>query len=246
VAVDAQLQPGARAAAVGRPWYVDLARELGVYGCAFLAYVVTFFLLKLLYSPADHARLAIENGRRIIDLERWSYIFVEVRLQDGLVGHHRLVEVVNFVYLWSHLPLIAGLATWLYLKHRGIYVLTRNAALICGGMALIIELLPVAPPYLVPELGLVNTAATRVYDVVEPKTFFDTYGAVPSIHVSWALLMGLAVWRAAPRWWARIPAVALPILMSIAVCATGNHYLFDAITGVAVALIGLWAAARWT
>lgn len=242
----AERRYGERSARPGRPWPVQLARELGIYGCGFLAYAVTYVVLKLLYAPGDHARLAIENGRRVVDLERWLHLFGEVQLQRVVLEHHWLVQAVNFVYLWLHLPLIAGIASWLYLKHRPIYVITRNAALICGGIALIIELVPVAPPYLLPELGLVNTAATRVYDVVEPKTFFDSYGAVPSIHVAWALLMGLAVWSATSSHWARLLAVTLPVLMSLAVCATGNHYVFDAITGVAVALVGLWAARRWT
>ena len=39
-------------------------------------------------------------------------------------------------------------------------------------------------------------------------------------------------------------AVVMPIAMALAVAVTGNHFILDVVAGAAVALFGLWVAAR--
>jgi len=65
-------------------------------------------------------------------------------------------------------------------------------------------------------------------------------GIVPSIHVGWALLMGFAVWRSTRSRPLGLLALLWPLLVAVAVVASGNHYYFDVITGVLAAVIGLW------
>ena len=70
---------------------------------------------------------------------------------------------------------------------------------------------------------------------------FNPYAAMPSMHVGWSLLVGIVAWRALPG---RLRALGLlhPAMMTLAVTATGNHYLLDAIGGAAVAMAGLAVA----
>ena len=74
---------------------------------------------------------------------------------------------------------------------------------------------------------------------------FDPYAAMPSLHVGWSVLVGLTVFRATSRTWLRAVAVAHPVLMALAVTATGNHYLVDSLAGALVALLAILAVGAW-
>ena len=61
---------------------------------------------------------------------------------------------------------------------------------------------------------------------------------MPSLHVGWALWCGFLIYRYASRTWVRALGVAYPIVTALVVLSTGNHYLFDAIAGALVMVIG--------
>ncbi|HZU77609.1 MAG TPA: phosphatase PAP2 family protein [Dehalococcoidia bacterium] len=226
-----------------KPWQRELARQLGIVLAGAAAYGLVNSLIFHLDPPDTLNRLGVANARRVVDLERWLHVFREADFYAFITGHALLRLAVDAVYVWLHLPLFIMLAIWLYVARRRLYLLTRNAVLISGAIALACEFWPVAPPYLVPGLHFANTAAGRVYDAVEPKTLFDVYGAVPSIHVAWSLLIGLALVRGTRSLWLRAAGIALPIAMAVAVTATGNHYFFDSFAGVLAAAAGLWLGA---
>lgn len=231
--------PAAQATRSRRRLLAAAVAELLVAAVGYVAYSVS--------TGAVHAHqaLAYANAARVIALERWLGIFIERPLQLPVLPHAWLVQFFNAVYMWGHLPLIIAVAAWLFVFHRPHYRLIRNAVLISGGIALIVFYsLPVAPPRLVPSLHILDTAAliSPVYDAVEPKIFFNPYAAIPSMHIGWDLLMGIAlVWcarTAALRWFGAL----LPLFMLVAVVVTGNHYILDGLAGAAVGLAGLGLA----
>ena len=222
-----------------RGWRTDLPGQCAVIAAGGAAYALNYAVLARLFSPARRDHLAAVNAAAVVRLERALRIFNEGAVQRFALTHGWAGRLFDLSYMWLHLPLIVVLAIWLYARHRLVFVATRDAMLISGLIALACEYWPVAPPYLVAHPGIVNTAASCAYNIVEPKGFFDSYGAVPSIHVAWALLVTIAVWQASRARWLRWPALAVPLLMTLAVVATGNHYWFDAATGVLAALVGL-------
>jgi hypothetical protein len=118
---------------------------------------------------------------------------------------------------------------------------------VSGGIGLFVfALYPVAPPRLT-ALGYVDTVTERseAYRVLQPPAFVNPYAAMPSLHVGWDLLVGLAVASAAGtvllRWVGRM----MPVLMFAAVVLTANHYLVDGVAGAALALLGLAVAVWW-
>ena len=68
---------------------------------------------------------------------------------------------------------------------------------------------------------------------------FNPYAAMPSMHVGWSLLIGLAGRRAARSTALRTFFLVHPALMALTVVATGNHYLLDGVAGVTVAATAL-------
>ncbi len=77
-------------------------------------------------------------------------------------------------------------------------------------------------------------AALEVLAVV--ASFYNPYAAVPSMHIGFALLVGITVWRLARRRVVRAAALAYPVFVLFVIVATGNHFL-DAVAGAAVAVV---------
>jgi hypothetical protein len=67
----------------------------------------------------------------------------------------------------------------------------------------------------------------------------NQYAAMPSLHVGWALWCGVMLWRYGGTRWAKAAGVAYPLLTTIVVMGTANHYFLDAVAGCAVMGVGL-------
>jgi hypothetical protein len=190
--------------------------------------------------------LAVANGLDLLALERAIGLDIEAGLQALILPHQWVVTVFNWIYIWGHWPVIAATLIWLYRTRRADYLLLRNALFISGAIGLVIFTLhPVAPPRLLPS-GFVDTVTelSTSYRVLQPPSLVNKYAALPSLHVGWNLLIGLAVYRAGANRWARVFGVVSPMAMAAAVVLTGNHYVVDAALGAVVALTGL-AGAWW-
>lgn len=220
-----------------------VGKELSV---AFLAALAYFAVRGLTEGSTEDA---LRNASRIEDLQRWLGIMIEPELQDLITHSTFLVNVVNWIYIWAHWPLIAVVAAWLILRHPDQYRLTRNAFLISGGLGLIVfATFPVAPPRLT-DLDVVDTVTenSRAYRFLQPPAFTNQYAALPSLHFGWNLLIGIAIYRVAGNAWLRTFAVLIPVAMGIAVVLTANHYILDAVAGGLFAMAGLLLAhwLRW-
>ena len=220
--------------------------EISLVGFAFLLY----FLVR--GSVVDRTGEAFDRAVRIIDLERDLGFFWELELQTLILGKEALIQFFNAVYFWLDFPLIAVVGLWMYFWRRHQYTITRDAILTSGAIALVIyHLFPVAPPRLVPGFGFVDTLAdfsSLSYQAQSTQPFVNPYAAVPSLHVGWALLLMLGImWsvRSKAVWFL---AALLPVAQMAAIVFTGNHFIFDAVIGVVVALMGLVIAfmlQRW-
>ncbi|HET6642949.1 MAG TPA: phosphatase PAP2 family protein [Gaiellaceae bacterium] len=165
------------------------------------------------------------NGRRILRLEQALHINSETALQSPVLAHEWLATLANWFYIWGFWPVLAGTALFLYTRHPAEYVLLRNAVFVSGLAGfLFFALLPVAPPRLV-DPALVDTIRehTTWYRTLSPLKVTNQYAAMPSLHVGWSLLVGVAVARATRRWIGYAFAVLMPVAMALAVVVTANH-----------------------
>ncbi len=222
-----------------------MTARLGIHEAAF---VVSAFLVYFLTRAAvvGRASEAISRGLRVVSLERHLGLYHEAHMQSWILGTHWLIKAANWVYFWGHMPVVILFAIWLFITDRRMYTLARNAFLASGAIGVLIYwLFPVAPPRLLPGLGIVDTMAVydRIsYNAQEVGAFVNQYAAVPSLHFGWALLLGLMVaWATRhPLMW--VFGIAWPVAMFFAVVLTGNHFIFDAITGAIVSFAGLGIA----
>lgn len=180
---------------------------------------------------------AFDRARWIVRLERAARLPSEQGAQRLITGHPLLAQSANWYYAAVHFTALGALLLWLFARHRARYPEVRNVLVLLTASSLLIQLLPVAPPRLLPELGFVDTAARydqSVYDV--SGLTVDQLAAMPSVHVGWSLLVAwtvLRVSRSRYRWW----VLAHPVLTVFVVAATANHFWLDGI--VAATLLGL-------
>lgn len=184
---------------------------------------------------------AFDNASRLIQIEKQLGIFHEAFLQQLILSREWLVDLFNYLYIWGHLPVIIGVAIWLYIRHRHNYSLFRNAFLVSGLIALVgFATVPLAPPRYMPEFGFTNTIAdAQAYYVFQNPKVVNQYAAMPSLHFGWDLLVAIAIgWHVGWRPM-KLLALILPLVMLSGIVLTANHYFLDAVAGGLVAVIGL-------
>ena len=172
-----------------------------------------------------------------LDLEAWS--------QSAVLDYHWLVTFFNWVYIWLHWPVIIGALLLLYHYNRSRYTLMRNAMIVSGALGLVFfAFFPVAPPRFFDGFTDTVTELSTSYKYLQPPSVVNKYAALPSFHVGWNVLAGVILFRTIRSIPVRIFAVASPLLMSVAVVLTGNHWVIDGFVGIALAMIGLYVAHR--
>lgn len=221
-------------------WF-DLG-EIALVALGFLLYFV------VRGGVVDRTGDALSHARWIINGQRALGLFVEPVINEWTLAASWRIDLFNFVYFWMDFPLIIGVGLVLFWRRRHHYTLLRDALLISGAFALVLYWsFPVAPPRYLPEWGFVDTLerfANLSYQAQSLRPFVNPFAAVPSLHVGWALLLVVVLFRTTRSRLVRGGGVAVLVLQSIAVIATANHYLFDAGVGVIVALAAL-AVAVW-
>ena len=218
-------------AAHGVPW---AARQALLAG----GLVMTYFLVRGMTEGAED--LAVSNARRIETAENALGLSVEAPLQSAAFRSDLVVDLANWIYVWGHWPVIVATLVWLVLHNRERYLRLRNAMAVSGALGMaIFATFPVAPPRLA-AVGLVDTVSERsaAYRVLQPPAFVDRYAAMPSLHVGWNLLVGIAIASTAGAAIVRAVGWTLPPLMALAVVVTANHYALDVAVGVLLVLVG--------
>jgi hypothetical protein len=203
--------------------------------------------------PAD-ARQALRHARQVISFESANGFFLEPRLQSMFLHTYHLVFVdipstltvslLNGVYAFCHVCVTLAVAIWVFLAHRPRFPLLRNTMLLCTLLCLFgYELYPLAPPRLSTGL-IVDGRVVTFHDTVRHflgtgrlsfgSIGYNSYSAMPSLHVAWALIIGVTVVLLSKNPALRLLGVIYPLAITFDVVVTGNHFLLDA-AGAAIA-----------
>ena len=193
---------------------------------------------------------ATGHGLWIWRVEHDVHLPSEVWVQHLVLPHPLWVQAVNGFYAIVHVPALIIFLVWLYFRHPERYSRWRNVGAVLTGACLLIQMIPVAPPRLLPQLGFVDTAVRygqSVYGTGGIK-IAPQLAAMPSVHVGWAIFIAVAVISVSPsrwRWW----VLAHPVLTMLAVVATANHWWLDGIVAGALLPVAMaveaMAAAAW-
>ncbi len=162
----------------------------------------------------------------------------ERSVQHVVLGHHLLVQAANLYYASMHLTMMFVFLIWLFVRHRDQYRPIRQVLAWTTLGCLVVELLPVAPPRMMP--GIVDTAMVYGQSVYANGLPIDQLSAMPSVHVGWAVLVGYYVWRVSPSRW-RFIGPLHSVITILVVVATGNHWWLDGIVAVVILVVSAWS-----
>jgi len=177
---------------------------------------------------------ATERALLIFQWQHDVHLPSEVWVQQQVLPHPWLVRGLNDYYDFAHLNSMAIFLVWMWWRHRDVYPRARNTVVLTTLACLLVQAIPVAPPRLVPGLGVIDTPLLYHQSVYASVGGFnaDQLSAMPSVHVGWAAIVGWYVWRVSSSRW-RVIGPAHTALTVLAVVATANHWWLDGIVAVA-------------
>ncbi|MFR0352783.1 phosphatase PAP2 family protein [Streptomyces sediminimaris] len=241
--------PGIEAAAprTRLRWWSELPLIFLVYGC----YSAARLLVR-----GDTAG-AVDHGVAILRVEQFLHLNAEHPLNRLFTRETWLGVPADFWYASLHYLVTPAILVWLFRSRAVHYRAARTWLMTSTFIGLIgFALVPTCPPRLLTAgHGFVDTMAQySSYGwwggaASAPKGFggmTNQYAAMPSLHVGWALWCGVMLWRHGGTRATKVAGVAYPLLTTIVVMGTANHYLLDAVAGVAVMGLGLFLTPRVT
>lgn len=186
---------------------------------------------------------AIRHAHWILRLERGMGVAIEASVQRALDSSVP-IWVLSNVYLAAQLVVPPAAFVWLYRRSPRVYRGLRDTVLATWLIAIpIFALFPAAPPRIA-EPGIVDTVSDKMGVALTGRStiFYNPFAAVPSLHVGFAVAIGVALFLSLRSRWAKALALLWGPTVALAVLATGNHYLFDIVAGLLVTIAGFGAA----
>ncbi len=161
--------------------------------------------------------------------------------QTWAVEHvNGIVVFLNWAYIITYWPVILALALLLFIFNRRRYYFYRTVVLFNFiGALFIFMLFPVASPFAIPSVGLVDTIQTygpTFYGTPEMSSYYNISAAMPSLHFSWTVILGVLLWRTLPGR-VRFLGLLYPVLTFFSIVITGNHFILDAAGGGLLAVV---------
>lgn len=216
----------------------EVAIGLGVYA--------VYLVVRRLALTGDGTERATANAERIVALERRLRIHVEPELQELVLPRRRFVAALNLGYGTLNVGATVVWLMRLYRRRDPRYHLYRNAAVAAVLVAQPFFLLfPVAPPRKLDHL--VDTIAEVSGIDLDNGLIAQLYhplAAMPSIHMTIAMVTADGIAKTSRRPWARRAARGYPAVVAAVVLLTANHYVLDVAAGSVLGRLALRIARR--
>src|SRR6201999_1907977 len=156
-----------------------------------------------------------------------------------------LAQIMNYYYATLHFVVTIAVMVWLFVARPLIYRGMRTVLFVTTLLGLVgFFLYPLAPPRLLPQYGYIDTLAKfhTWGSLADPKIADHTnqFAAIPSLHIGWSLWCAIAIFYCAKRTWVRVLGVLYPICTLMVIIGTANHFIIDAVGGVAVVAGGFF------
>ncbi|WP_405882204.1 phosphatase PAP2 family protein [Streptomyces sp. NBC_01136] len=215
-------------------------------------------LLVLVYASYSAGRLlargdtddAVDHGLAILRIEKALHLNAEHPLNRLFTREAWLGVPADFWYASLHYLVTPAILVWLFRSQAVRYRAARTWLMTSTVIGLLgFTLLPTCPPRLLSAgHGFVDTMAQYSSygwwgaEASAPRGMggmTNQYAAMPSLHVGWSLWCGVMLWRYGRTRVVRLAGIAYPLLTTIVVMGTANHYFLDAVAGATVMGTGL-------
>ena len=218
-----------------------------------LLFCGAYWLYRIVRGMTDgRVAEAFGNARELIGLERALGLFVEPAVHAWASGTDWVIDGASWLYVNTHFTITTLTLAFIYLRRNQSFYFIRNMFIVAMGIALVLyAAYPTAPPRFMPEWGFTDSVARFTGLTGEGSSadaLYNPFAAVPSMHVAFALMLGVPMSRLAKRRGVKALWLTYPALVSFVVVATANHWWFDAFSGALTATVAAVAAllcARW-
>jgi hypothetical protein len=209
------------------------------------AQIGLFVLAYLIYSAARFVTIgdlssAQDNALWIVNLQDSVGMGIEASWQNAL-DTGWLMWVFNHLYLIAQLGVIPAALIYLWFRAPAIYRTLRNTILATWLLSVpVYGLFPVAPPRLA-DIGIADTISTQTGLNMGSNfstSFYNELAAVPSLHVGFAMAVGVALFVAVRNPVIRWVALLWGPIIWLTVIVTGNHFVFDGLAGIVASVLG--------
>ncbi len=219
-------------AASQSPWRAHLL-ELALVIGAYLVYLGS----RGLVFPDLEAK-GLENAHRVVSAEMWLGVFWEPAWQAWMLARAEwLALFFNGVYIFTYWPIIGLVGFLLYLRNRPRYYYYRTVVVVNLAFALVIfALFPVTSPFNLaehfqhPASNTIQALGPAFYGSSEMAHLYNSHAAMPSLHFSWTVILGVLFVRTFKGWF-KVLGLLYPVLTFFAITLTGNHFILDAVAG---------------
>ncbi|MGA3218110.1 MAG: phosphatase PAP2 family protein [Acidimicrobiales bacterium] len=229
----------AASGALARPARSPVLLEL-----AWLVFLV--FIYDWLQDLAPLRRtLAFDNAHSLLSFETRIGMDPERALNHWLAHQHVLAFLASNFYSNAIFAVTFGFAAYLWWCRPDIYRPLRNVLVLANliGFA-VFWAFPVAPPRMLP--GFIDVVVKAGGLGAWHNTLIrhaDQFAAMPSMHLGYAVWCSLVAWRVARHRVSKRVAVvfgiAYPLLTTLVVMGTANHYLLDVLAGTATVVLSV-------
>ena len=216
--------------------YVDFARQVVIWLAFYFGYLAVRGLVDR--NPTK----AVVNGLRVINFEqRTVHHLFEQTAQRIADSSNVLLTAAAWTYWNSEFTVIGLALLFVYLRRHERFARFRNTILLANVIGLVgYVVMPTAPPWMFPGRGFVD----GVNHESGIGALANPYAAMPSLHAADALIVGVCLFVACRRWYVKALWALWPAWVWFCVMATANHYLFDVVAGIAVALLAILVVSR--
>ncbi len=206
-------------------------------------------------ANGNHPSNALANARHIISLEHHLGIFHEETIQRWALHFKPLIISANYFYGSFHFIVTIGVAVWLFRKYSDDYPRYRNTLAVTTALALIgFTIFPLMPPRLLGNYGFHSGFVDTLHKYPTPWSFdsgpaarvSNQFAAMPSVHIAWSTWCALAMVPRLQHRAQRILAGSYPFVTLLVIVITANHYLIDAVGGLAILSAGWFIGHRLT
>ncbi|WJV48539.1 phosphatase PAP2 family protein [Streptomyces flavofungini] len=221
-------------------WWTELPLILLVYG----AYSAGRLLAR------GDVTTAVDHGLDLLRVEKALNLNLEHPLNRLFTAHTSIGVPADFWYASLHYLVTPLVLVWLFRSRAVHYAAARTWLMVSTLIGLVgFTLMPTCPPRLLDaKHGFVDTMAQYSDwgwwggQASAPRGLggmTNQYAAMPSLHVGWSLWCGVVLWRYGRTPLMKTLAIAYPLLTTVVVMGTANHYFLDAVAGAVVMGIGL-------
>lgn len=208
---------------------------------------IVFALLRVYdwVKSLEHERepAALHNARDLLDVERWLHIDFERTWNNWLYGHGTITRLLVYWYQYMHITGALTVLISCYIWRPALYRSARNALVITNVVGMLtFVVLPVMPPRLLPHANFIDLVAKLGFGTTHGGPIpAAQFAAMPSLHLAWATWVAIVGYRMLAGRPFRGVIVVYPVIMTIAVVSTANHYTLDVVAGVVIGLLACWA-----